>query len=59
VRELEVAPASRPPIEFAIQPAEGADAKRKKLCKEWLGEDWAKIDKPRRGVDWRPRERIL
>lgn len=59
VREIEVAPAARPAIEFAIQPAEGADARRKKLCKEWLGEDWAKIDKPRRGVDWRPREKIL
>jgi predicted metalloprotease with PDZ domain len=59
VGEVSVTVGPRPPIDFAIRPKSSADAAAKKMCRDWLGADWSKLDRPKAGIDFRPREKVL
>ena len=51
--------AARPMFDFAIQPKRSATPLEKAICRSWVTEAWSKLDRPERGFDYRPRERIL
>ncbi|MBI4863786.1 MAG: M61 family metallopeptidase [Candidatus Riflebacteria bacterium] len=58
LREMDVTLGTRPLLEFSIQPLARASVRQKKLCQGWLDERWAKIDRPKGGLDLRPREKV-
>jgi hypothetical protein len=59
LRALECEMGPRPVFEFSIQPKRRATPLQKEICRAWVAGAWSKLDRPERGFDFRPRERIL
>jgi predicted metalloprotease with PDZ domain len=59
MREVDVVLGERPPIDISLQPRASASKVEQTLCRHWLQESWNQVDRPEKGIDYRPREKIL
>jgi predicted metalloprotease with PDZ domain len=59
LRAIAVRLARRPVLEFSVQARRAATAAQKALYRRWAGEPLRSLDRPERGFDFRPREKIF
>ena len=59
LRTVECTLKERPLLDFSVQPKKSATALEKEICRDWARGAWHELDRPERGFDYRPREKIL